>query len=412
MDILAFFILASCTYCPPEITNSAPQASISLVYQKPKPQSSNVVITDINTAVLLTKIQDLVSLGKYSPWEELTLSKNLTIGDQSSSLATIADRLLLLGDLSRRPKIATLFNHDLLNAVKLFQQRHGLKPDGIIGPHTLDWLNTSPQRRAELLAQNMLRQQRFFDKASNRYLLVNIPQFQLNLVLGKESVFQSKVIVGKAKRPTPIINGMLRSVVLNPTWNVPRSILAKDILRKIRSNNNFLLEHNYEVFDYMGNKIALEGQDWVSLANGKFPFNVRQKPGIKNTLGRVKFYFENEHSVYLHDTPNKQLFNRYQRTFSSGCIRVEKAKELSKWFANRQQISKRSWYHAFNNPSKNRWLPINSPMPIHLVYWTAWVDHNNQAQFRNDIYALEKRPYKTTQQQLTKLETNPAKFKF
>lgn len=412
MSPIAFLVITACANCALPATSLSSLETISIEHKEVPTKWHNNIITSVNYVALNEKVLQLTRLAQNVPWEELEISENIQSGKESPVLKEVAQRLFYLNDLDHRPTQPTLYNEKLSKAIKSFQLRHGLKPDGIIGKKTLAWLNTSPAQRLELLHNNTQRQQQFFNDIKNNYLLVNIPQFQLGLVKKRKPVFGSKVIVGKVKRPTPLINGMLQSVVLNPAWNVPRSILTKDMLPKIQRDNSYLAKQGYEVFDYLGNRLALSKHNWTDLASGKFPFNLRQKPGPNNTLGRVKFYFKNQHGIYLHDTPNKNLFNRYQRTFSSGCIRVEKAHELSKWFANQQAISQSSWLKGISNPRKNKWLPLKPPIPIHLVYWTAWIDNTNKIQFRNDIYGLEKKIKLFEHTHHSSMHQNLAQFKF
>ena len=369
--------------------------------------NSNQIISHINTLAINQRLQYLSSLEATTHWQPLTLKGLIKIDDSHPLIPPISQRLMLLQDLlpmtSNQPTLELIFTKNLELAIIKFQQRHGLKPDGIIGPNTLKWLNTSPSERVDLLTQNMQRQQSFFNNSSPNYLVVNIPQFQLSLIKQGQLVFESRVIVGQRKRPTPVIDAQIRNLVVNPAWNVPRSIIYRDIRTKIINNNNFLSDGNYEVFDYTGKQLKLEDYNWGDLARGRFPFSLRQKPGPTNTLGRVKFYFDNAYSVYLHDTQNKKLFDRYQRTFSSGCVRVEKALELAKFFANHQVVNQKHWQQASKTPYISKWLKLNQPLPIYLVYWTAWIDDNNQTQFRTDIYNKENNPLKNNNTTTTSL---------
>ena len=247
---------------------------------------------------------------------------------------------------------------------------------------------------------NLHRQKAFFSQVEQAYLVINIPQFQLSLVDQGEGVFSSKVIVGKSKMPTPTLSSQIQSVVLNPSWNVPRKIVRRVLLPKIRKNSDYLNEENYEVFDYDGNQLSLSKFNWSKLAKGRFPYKLRQRPGPSNALGQVKFHFNNEHSVYIHDTPDKALFDQARRDFSSGCIRVEKANELAHWFKETRLVDNASWQRVINNKEGNKWFKLKEPLPIHLVYWTAWVDEHNSVHYRNDIYDKENIFFKNKRPQL------------
>jgi len=383
---------------------SVPLAFTCLAEQK----IQNQIITALNSETTLNRIEYLNQISTDSAWTKLKLKKMLKQGQFHPLIPKIVQRLTVLQGLDVEidlPPIkqGNLYSHRLKWAVIAFQKRHGLKPDGIIGRRTIAWLNVSPKRRAELLDRNMERQHHFFENVSDSYLLVNIPQFQLSLIEQGQKVLNSRVIVGKNKRPTPEIQAHIKNVVLNPAWNVPRTIIDKDILPKIRDNNNYLAERNYEVYDYSGNQLELNNFDWSNLATGEFPYRLRQKPGPSNALGRVKFYFDNDQAIYLHDTQNKRLFNRYERAFSSGCVRVEKADELANWFGEQRVISKKHWRKAKKDPYLNQWLRLNEPLPVHLVYWTAWLDKSNNAQFRTDIYKKDREQYEVHDHNSTQL---------
>ncbi|SFD38800.1 L,D-transpeptidase family protein [Pseudoalteromonas denitrificans] len=347
------------------------------------------VINKVNVNAVHQRIFFLKRLAKNKIWQKIQFDGFLKQGDKHKMLGEIKHRLYLLGYFKPKRIQKNEFSKALASALSLFQKHHGLNPDGIIGPRSLAWLNTSPAQRADLLLRNLHRQQTFFDEVGQDYLLINIPQFQLSLVEQGKGILNSRVIVGKTKRPTPIISSQIKSVVLNPSWNVPRKIVRRDLLPKIRENANYLDEENYEVFDFDDNPVILKEFNWSKLAMGNFPYKLRQKPGPSNALGYVKFHFNNKHSVYIHDTPDKTLFDKHRRDFSSGCIRVEKADELAQWFKEQRLVNQTSWHQVIEHNEENIWFKVKEPLPIYLVYWTAWVDSNNHVQYRNDIYDKE-----------------------
>ena len=358
------------------------------------------IINKVNVERVNQRIYFLKRLAKLKVWPNLKFETFLSLGDRHPMLSEVKHRLYLLGYLKQDRSEKNIFSEALFKAIILFQKRHGLNQDGIIGPRTLNWLNTSPAQRADLLLRNLHRQQDFFSQVEQEYLVINIPQFQLSVVNQGEGVFSSKVIVGKSKRPTPTLSSEIQSVVLNPSWNVPRKIVRRDLLPKIRKNSDYLDQENYDVFDFDGNKISLSEFNWSKLAKGRFPYKLRQRPGPTNALGQVKFHFNNEHSVYIHDTPDKALFDESRRDFSSGCIRVEKANELAHWFKETRLANQDSWHKVIKNNEGNKWFKLKEPLAIHLVYWTAWVDENNQVQYRSDIYDKENVIYKNKKPQL------------
>jgi len=326
---------------------------------------------------------------QYS-WDDIKLSGLLYVGDSSSVVHEIHSRLILLGDSEETLRLSDVYTVEIATAVRNFQSRHGLKADAIIGPDTLKWLNINPQRRAELLRQNMEEKIHFMANLSARYLLVNIPAYELLLSDNGEIALRSRVIVGKPKKPTPILTSEIKSMVINPSWRVPRSILEDDLLPKVKMNGEYFSQRNFKVFNYQNQTIEKSPQEWQKLAYGQFPYRIEQMPGTNNTLGRYKFYFPNDFSVFLHDTTNPQLFTNANRALSSGCIRIEKVDELANWIANSLVDNKQLWSQLKITRETTKWFPLNDVLPVHLVYWTAWIDDSGLSQFRDDIYALHR----------------------
>jgi L,D-transpeptidase YcbB len=335
---------------------------------------------------VMSQIRHLLRIEANYAWPPLALERLLRPGEQHEKLTAIALRLWLLGDLPQKWRGLALYDDVLATAIRVFQERHGLKADGIIGPLTLSWLNVGPHMRAKLLVQNFIAKSQQLSSLESRYMLVNIPAFELLFVDDGQVLIRSRVIVGKPYRPTPVLDATISNVVVNPSWRVPRSIVRQDLLPQLIKNGDYLNERQFEVFDYQQNKIERSAQEWQSEAMGRFPYVLVQKPGKLNALGRYKLYFSNSFDVYLHDTPDKHLFEQPERALSSGCIRVEKIDEIVDWFAENLVPDKRTWHRTQTQDSRTQWFSLSSTVPIHLVYWTAWVDENYRAQFRTDIY--------------------------
>lgn len=323
-------------------------------------------------------------------WDEIKLSGLLRAGDRAPIIHEIHSRLILLGDSEASLQVSDVYTDEIAKAVRNFQRRHGLTPDAIIGPETLKWLNMNPHRRAKLLSYNMEQKIVFMANLGSRYLLVNIPAYELLLSDNGKVALRSRVIVGKPKKPTPILTSQIKSMVINPSWRVPRSILEDDLLPKVQKNGNFFAQRNFKVFNYQNQTIEKSPEEWQQLAKGPFPYRLEQMPGTNNALGRYKFYFPNNFSVYLHDTTNTNLFNSANRALSSGCIRIEKVDELANWVANSLVDNKKLWSQLKFTRKTTQWFPLNDVLPVHLVYWTAWIDDSGLSQYRDDIYALQR----------------------
>ncbi|GGI85868.1 hypothetical protein GCM10007978_24420 [Shewanella hanedai] len=332
------------------------------------------------------RIRYLLWIDQLHSWKGIVLNVWLEEGDNHSSLPEINRRLKLLGDLAVLDPENNVMTADVVNAIEGFQHRHGLKQDGIIGPETLRWLNLTPVKRAHLLADNFISKSRYLSTLGSRFLLVNIPAFEMVLVDQGEIKLESRVIVGKPYRQTPRLSSYISNMVLNPSWRVPRNLLRRDLLPKLRKDGAYIKEHNFDVYNSVGSTIVKTPEEWQELAKGKFPYRLEQKPGKGNTLGRYKFYFKNEYNVYLHDTYDKALFEESNRALSSGCIRVEKVESLANWLASNLVKDKQTWVDLQIHRDKTQWFAFDNALAVHLVYWTAWMDDGGLAQFRNDIY--------------------------
>ncbi|KKL28294.1 hypothetical protein LCGC14_2376570, partial [marine sediment metagenome] len=294
-------------------------------------------------------------------------------------------------------------DEQLEEVVRSFQKKHGLKKDGIVGPKTRAALNVPAKVRARQIELNMERWRWIPRNLGQRYILVNIADFKLSLIENGETVMDMRVVVGRTYRRTPVFSSKMKYLVLNPFWNVPMSIAVKDILPKLRENHNYLSLQNMTLYANWQNgapPIDPGSIDWSKVNRRSFRYKLVQKPGPQNALGRLKFMFPNKFSVYLHDTPSKELFQKNIRSFSSGCIRAEKPVELAVYLLKDGSNWTREKIMAAINHGKNRSIGIPRPLNVHLLYWTAWVDKAGEIHFRDDIYdrdrpldkALQERP--------------------
>jgi murein L,D-transpeptidase YcbB/YkuD len=265
-------------------------------------------------------------------------------------------------------------------AVRNFQFRHGLKDDGVVGPSTLAALNVSPNRRLRTVINNLARINRLRDPG-DRYVVVNTAGNVLQLVEQDYVSMEMKVINGQrgAATQTPDLTSKIDQLVLNPSWNVPPGIMKRKILPAVHRDPGYLDRNGYRIFDRNGRQVPAYQVDWRRYRN-EAPYRVEKPPGPNNPLGRIKFQFPNRHLVYLHDTNEPQLFNRSPRFFSSGCVRVEKPFELA------AQLWQGAPLGDMVAGGKTRYLNLQQPVNIHLVYLTAWVDRYGQLQFRPDVY--------------------------
>ncbi len=327
-------------------------------------------------------------------WPHIPAGPKLQKGDQGKRVALLRTRLQITGDLVWTwPEQEEQFDDELEQAVRHFQKRHGLVVDGIVGPKTLAALNISTEERLRQIKRNLGRQQLFVQRKEAHYILVNLPDFSLQVIEQEATILTMRVIIGREFRFTPLLSSTIKYFVLNPYWYVPRSIAIQDIIPKLSTDPTYLLKHRIRVFRREENtiqEISPTAVDWSQVTSQNFIYTFRQDPGPWNALGRIKFIFPNSFNVYLHDTPARELFKKPVRAFSSGCIRVEKPLELAEYLLQGDPLWPRERLLAVLEKGKEQtvWLP--EPYPIHLVYWTAWVDNEGILQFREDIYKYDR----------------------
>jgi murein L,D-transpeptidase YcbB/YkuD len=305
---------------------------------------------------------------KEGLWQPIAADKkSYKRGDSSLTIAQIKKRLLLTGDLVLNDT-SSVFTDSLATAIKRYQHRYGLAEDGAVGPAVLKEMNRPISDRIRQILINMERIRWVPAEPASGYLLVNIPEFRLHVYEKGTYKWDMRVVVGSTAHNTVIFTGNLKYVVFSPYWNVPPSIIRKEIVPGMKRNKNYLASHNME---------------WNGGA-------VRQKPGPRNSLGLVKFLFPNSYNIYLHDTPSKSLFNESKRAFSHGCIRLSEPKKLAEYLLrndpawNEQSITKAM------NGGKEKYVTLKENVPVFIGYFTAWVDRDGKLNFRDDIYGHDK----------------------
>ncbi len=292
------------------------------------------------------------------------------------------------------PENDDLFGIEMSQALMRFQSRHGLETDGILGRRTLAALNVTAEERARQIELNLERWRWMPSDLGRRHIMVNTADFRLSVVEDGRTVLEMPVVVGRPARRTPVFSALMTYMVLNPSWTVPHTIAVEDILPRLKAGENYLQEHAIHLFSgWNGDAVELDPQtvDWSHYSKRRFPFQLRQDPGPRNALGDFKFMFPNKFAVYLHDTPQRNLFKKVQRDFSSGCIRVENAPALAAYLLrDNSGWSEARLRAAIRNDAGERVIIIRNPLPVHLVYQTSWVDRDRRLHFRNDIYGRDK----------------------
>ncbi|MBO6782299.1 MAG: L,D-transpeptidase family protein [Alphaproteobacteria bacterium] len=326
-------------------------------------------------------------------WPVVPEGPKLEEGVAEPRVAALRSRLAATKDLLEPDSGSEQFDASLKQAVIAFQRRHGLDTDGVVGPATLAALNVPVEDRIDQIKWNMERWRWMPDDLGTQHVLVNIAAFELQGVMNGTIRKRMRVVVGREYRRTPVFSDAIQYMEVNPYWHVPTSIAVKDLLPKIKANLGYLASEGFSVLDGWGaNARRLDPQaiDWNALGGGRFPYKLRQDPGAKNALGRIKFMFPNKHDVYLHDSPARELFGREIRTFSSGCIRVENPQGLAEFLLATQSQPKTDELNAAFASKDTRIVRLAEPVPVHLAYFTAWTDEDGTVQFRKDIYGRDR----------------------
>ncbi|MDL2268364.1 L,D-transpeptidase family protein [Desulfosarcina sp. OttesenSCG-928-A07] len=337
-------------------------------------------------------------------------------GDRNSAIPILRQRLIVSGDLSPDTSVAQadLFDGELVKAVKAFQQRNGLATDGAVGKNTFYMLNIPVQDRIRQVIINLERWRWLPRDLGRRHVVVNTADFNLKAVANNTVMLDMRVVVGRPARRSPVFSAEISYLVVNPYWNIPNTIAVADILPRLKKGDvSYLNSRKIRVFQTWS-KDAVEINpstiDWRAYGPGRFPFRLRQDPGPTNSLGRIKFMFPNPFAVYLHDTPNHALFDRTQRDFSSGCIRVEFPSKLAEFvLAETPDWPPEKLAQAIKS-QKTQTIRPRLPVPVHLLYITAWTDDAGVLQFRKDIYDRDIALQRAFNQRRSQSASHPSAF--
>jgi len=327
-------------------------------------------------------------------WPIIDNGPNLQVGMSHPQISLIKARLFREEYLTVNDDVESdYFDKTLERAVSQFQANYGHKVDGIVGYFTRQSMSVSLIDRIAAIKHNMERWRWVPRDLGERYVMVNMAGYKLDLVEDGKSVLEMPVIVGKPYRAAPAFIDNIDYVEINPTWKVPPRIAKEKFLPKLQKDSKFLAKNRLRIYDSWDKKakeVDPKNVDWNKYNENWLPYKFVQQPGKTNSMGLVKFMFPNKYRIYLHDTPQKKLFKSYVRTFSSGCIRVSQPFTL----ANKILENEESWsvekIESLVNIGETKVIRVSQPLPVYLMYWTAWVDDSGKVNFRNDVYQRNK----------------------
>jgi len=334
-------------------------------------------------------------------WHPIIMAHKFKRGKPNEAVPNLRERLRATGDYTpcKKGKETLVYDRCLQKAVKNFQKRHGLKADGDIGSSTLKQLNKTVDERITSILLNLDRIKWLKQRHERRHIVINIPDFMLSFEEDGKLIQSIKTVVGRPTNPTPIFSNRVRTIVLNPYWNLPTSIIQKEMIPKLIRNPNAMAKKGIEIRAGWGKdakKINPKSVDWAQYMYSKVvPFRFAQLPGPRNALGKIKFLFPNKFSVYMHDTPAKKLFYKKVRAFSHGCIRLQKPRELLKTFSNFNSNIDFNQSQKILKGKKKTFISLEETVPVDVVYLTAWVDYDGKLQFRDDIYGYDRMQLKS-----------------
>jgi murein L,D-transpeptidase YcbB/YkuD len=338
-------------------------------------------------------------------WPEVPAQMKLKPGQQHAAIPVLARRLAVTGDYTGTPNDQdTTYGPELQEAVKRFQRRHGLEPDGAISAATIARLNVPVSRRIQQISLNLERWRWLPADLGQRHVLVNIPEYRLEVWDQGKVPLSMRVVVGKKDTPTPIFADDMTHIVFSPYWNIPTEIAKNETVPRALRDPAFLQRSNMEVLDKTGNVVDPASIDVENVG----AYRIRQRPGSSNALGFVKFMFPNQFNVYLHDTPTDSLFARAVRSFSHGCVRLEQPEQLAQYvLADQPEWTPERIREAMHS-GQEKTVKLTGPLPVFLGYWTARISADGILQFRDDLYGVDARQLSLLGTALDKLKTRAA----
>jgi murein L,D-transpeptidase YcbB/YkuD len=335
--------------------------------------------------VAIAQYSDIVARGG---WPVVPAGTTLRLGVRNPAVATLRERLTIAGDMQRAVGAPDSFDSYVEEAVKRFQARHGIPADGVVGQSTLSAMNIPASVRLTQLSTNLTRLKSLTaNLTTERFVVVNIPAARVEAVEDGRVVSRYTAIVGKVDRPSPIVNSKISEINFHPFWTVPESIIRKDLIPLMQKDPEYLTKQHIRIYDPAGNPLTPDQVNWTTDEAAKYLF--RQDPGDFNSMGLVKINFPSPDGVYMHDTPNKGLFNNEERFNSSGCVRIQNIRDLVVWLLrDTPEMTPERIDWEFRSGERHD-VQLAKPVQLYWTYITAWAATAGVVQFRNDIYNLD-----------------------
>jgi murein L,D-transpeptidase YcbB/YkuD len=358
-------------------------AALSII-DTPEPILSFDTANNIQTAIAY--YSQVVQQGGWQPPTRQTY--NLSNGKDGRAVTDLKRHLMLVGDYPQADRVNGNFDDATDLAVRRFQVRHGIIPNGKVDEPTFYALQVTAEQRLSQLQLNLLRVQTVATNlTSDRYVVVNIPAASIEAVEGGQVAQRHTAVVGRIDRPTPILDSKIAQINFNPYWHVPKSLIEKDLIKYMNDDPEYLTKFKIHIYDAKGNELQPTDIDWHT--DDAVNYSFRQEPGAENSMGHCKINFPNKFDVYLHDTPSKSLFSENARFHSSGCVRVEGVAELVSWLLGPNGGWDQGAVDAVFNSNERLDVSLKQGTPLHTTYVTAWANRTGTVSFRDDVYQFD-----------------------
>jgi murein L,D-transpeptidase YcbB/YkuD len=341
-------------------------------------------------AALKAELSRYRQLEERGGWSTLSSQSEIVLTEDDARIALLRQRLA--AEFSELEALTSGDDRNALDrAVRLYQRRNGLEPDGRVGPRTLEMLNVPVATRIEQIEANMERWRWMPRQFEPRYVSVNVPDTTLEVVENGETVLTSRVIVGNPRTPTPVFRAEITGVTANPPWNVPASIARNEMLPRLQSDPNYLADRNMILVNGPEGDPSGQSVAWAQISRNAFPYQIRQLPGPGNALGEIKLELPNRFSVFLHDTSARNLFSRMDRFLSHGCVRVQEIHALASHILEHNSGYAADSLEGAIASGNTTLLRLSEPLPVYILYWTALTNGDGSFGFRHDIYRRDAR---------------------
>jgi murein L,D-transpeptidase YcbB/YkuD len=335
----------------------------------------------------LLKVYRALAVG-HPNLPKISTKKKLKEGDSDDDVIVVRKLLALYGDLPKEAGAneSKKFDAALKGGIKKFQERHTLEPDGVLGEKTREILNWSLKKQINKIIINMERLRWLPDHLEERYIIVNVAGYEVKAMEGNKEAIVTPAIVGKPSTRTPLFFASVKSVIINPSWNVPPGIMARDKLPKLRRDPGYAHRAGFSVTDSSGHRVDPSTVDWAT--EGRY-YRLHQGPGAKNALGRVKIDIDNPYIIYLHDTPEKHLFTKRSRALSNGCIRLQKPREIASWILKDTSNGNLDAIGRLIAKGRTQTIKMDDHIPVYFLYMTVWKDEGGIIHFSDDPYHMD-----------------------